>query len=236
MDIPGGLRQPGQTLIFDADDTLWENNKLFEQVIADFIGWLDHPTLDRDAIRAILDDIERADTAVHGYGSAVFLQSLAACFRTLRERPASSEEIAHIEELAVALLEHRIELMPGVADTLTLLGGRHHLMMLTKGAQAEQQAKIDVSGLAPHFRSVHIVREKDEHTYRSLLGERSLDPATTWMIGNSPRSDILPARAVGMRAVHLPNVHTWVLDHADLDPADTGILTLTRFTDLADHF
>jgi putative hydrolase of the HAD superfamily len=225
-----------QALVFDADDTLWENNVLFERVIEDFIGWLHHPTLDRAAVRAVLDDVERAAVAVHGYGSAVFLESLAEVFSVLRERPVDAAERAEITALARDLLEHRVELMPGVADTLTELGGRHDLYLMTKGAVAEQQAKIDVSGLAAHFRSVHIVREKDVPTYRSLLDTLGLDAAGSWMIGNSPKSDILPARAVGMRAVHLPNGSTWFLDHADLDPADTGVLTLTRFTDLVRHF
>lgn len=226
----------GQSLIFDADDTLWEANVLFERVIADFIVWLDHPTLERTAVRAILDDIERAHTAVHGYGSAVFLRSLAECFEHLRDRRITAEESARIEELAVDLLEHRIEVIPGVVETLTDLAGRHDLYVLTKGDRVEQQTKLDLSGLGSHFRSIHIVPEKDEPTYRTLVADLELDVASSWMIGNSPKSDILPARAVGLGAVFLPNENTWVLEHSELDPADTGVLTLPRFSDLTLHF
>lgn len=228
--------QPGRSLVFDADDTLWEANVLFERVIADFIDWLDHPTLDRVAVREILDDIERAHTSVHGYGSAVFLRSLAECFRHLRDRDVTAAESAEIERLAVDLLQHRIELVPGVERTLAELAGRHELHLLTKGDPTEQQAKLDLSGLGSHFRTVTIVAEKDVATYRALVAELDLDPDRSWMIGNSPKSDILPARAVGMRAVHLPNENTWILEHSDLDPADTGVLTLARFTDLTEHF
>lgn len=228
--------QAGQTLIFDADDTLWEANVLFERVIANFIVWLDHPTLDRVAIRAILDDIERAHTSVHGYGSAVFLRSLAECFRHLRDRDVTAAESDEIERLAVDLLEHRIELIPGVEQTLADLAGRHELHILTKGDRAEQQAKVDLSGLGRWFRTVSIVAEKDVATYRSLIGELELDPSRSWMIGNSPKSDILPARAVGMGAVYLPNDNTWVLEHSELDPTDTGVLTLASFTELSLHF
>ncbi|GAB3139572.1 hypothetical protein GCM10027290_08980 [Micromonospora sonneratiae] len=233
---PGGGVATQQALVFDADDTLWENNVLFERVIDDFLDWLAHPTLDRAEIRAILDDIERANTVAHGYGSRVFLRSLGECLGRLRERPATAAEEREIEELAVALIERRVELIPGVAETLTELGGRHELLLLTKGDLAEQQRKLDASGLASHFGSVHIVAEKDADVYRWLLAEQDLSPETTWMVGNSPRSDILPARRAGLNAVFIPHQHTWVLEHDELDPADDRVLRLSTFVELRDHF
>ncbi|AWS43057.1 HAD family hydrolase [Streptosporangium sp. 'caverna'] len=226
----------GQVLIFDADDTLWENNVLFERVIDDFLYWLEHPTLDRAEIRAILNDIEAANAVAHGYGSKVFLRSLGECLERLRERPATTEELRHINELAAALLESRMELVPGVAETLTDLGSRHDLLLLTKGDTDEQQRKLDISGLAHHFRSIHIVAEKDVDTYRRLTQDHKLTPETTWMIGNSPKSDILPARQAGMNAVFIPNDNTWVLEHSELDPDDEGVLRLRKFSELQDHF
>ncbi|TQM35828.1 HAD family hydrolase [Pseudonocardia cypriaca] len=225
-----------QTLVFDADDTLWENNVLFERVIDAYLDWLAHPTLDRAATRAVLDEVERANVVVHGYGTASFLRSLHDCFERLSERPAGPAEAREIEELAAALVSHEVELVPGVAETLTELGGRHDLMMLTKGDPAEQQRKIDASGLAHHFASVHIVAEKHAGAYRSLVAEQGLVPDATWMIGNSPRSDILPARAAGLNAVFIPNQHTWVLEHDELDPTDEGVLHLEHFRALTEHF
>ncbi|WP_329111062.1 HAD family hydrolase [Micromonospora sp. NBC_01699] len=223
-------------LIFDADDTLWENNILFERVIDDFLEWVAHPTLDRVEIRAILDDIERANVVTHGYGSAIFLHSLGDCLARLRERPATEAERRQIEELAVALVERRVELVPGVADTLTELGRRHVLLLLTKGNTEEQQRKIDASGLGHHFRRTHIVVEKNVEVYRQVVAEHGLSPDATWMIGNSPKSDILPARAAGMNAVYIPDPYPWALEHADLDPEDSRVLTLSTFPDLLDHF
>jgi putative hydrolase of the HAD superfamily len=225
-----------QTLVFDADDTLWENNVLFERVIDAYLDWLAHPTLDRAATRAVLDDVERANVGVHGYGSASFLRSLHDCFERLSERPASAAEAQEIEELAAALVFHEVELVPGVAETLIQLGTRHELLLLTKGEQAEQQRKINASGLAHHFRSLHIVAEKRAATYRELVTEQGLEPSATWMIGNSPRSDILPARAAGLGAVFIPNPHTWVLEEDDLDPTDERVLHLKAFPELVDHF
>jgi putative hydrolase of the HAD superfamily len=225
-----------QVLIFDADDTLWEFNHLFERVIDDYLTWLAHATSSPAEIRAVLLDIEAANAAAHGYGSVVFLRSLRDCFCHLNDRAATDDEIAAIDALAAPLLEHHVTPLPGVVDTLTELGTRHRLLLLTKGATDEQQAKIDASELAPHFEHVHIAAEKDVETYRALARQHALDPARTWMVGNSPRSDILPARAAGMRAVFVPNPNTWALELADLDADDSGILHLRAVTELLDHF
>lgn len=225
-----------QTLVFDADDTLWENNVLFERVIDAYLDWLAHPTLDRHATRAVLDEVERANVAVHGYGSASFLRSLGDCFERLHARPTSAAEARRITELAAALVHHEVELVPGVAETLAELGTRHDLLLLTKGDPVEQQRKIDASTLAHHFRSVHIVPEKRAPSYRRLIAAEDLVPSRTWMIGNSPASDIVPAREVGLGAVFIPNAHTWALEQDVIDPTDDGILHLRRFPELLQHF
>ncbi|MBG6106083.1 HAD family hydrolase [Micromonospora vinacea] len=236
MTVDVAARRQAQVLIFDADDTLWENNVVFERVIDDFLGWLDHPTLDRAELRAVLDDIERANAVAHGYGSKVFLRSLAECLERLRERPATDAERQEIDRLAVALVEHRVELMPGVADALDELAGRHELLLLTKGDQEEQQRKLDACGLLHHFGAAHIVPEKNVDTYRWLTREHDFAPADAWMIGNSPKSDILPARAAGLNAVFIPNANTWVLEDDELDPTDDAVLRLAAFRDLLRHF
>ncbi|GII96008.1 HAD family hydrolase [Sinosporangium siamense] len=231
------MRRGRQVLIFDADDTLWENNIIFERIIDAFLEWVGRPDLTMPARRAVLDDIERANIAVHGYGTLVFIRSLRDCFERLRGRPASPAERSHIDELALAL-SHRgeVELVPGVADTLADLGGRHDMLLLTKGEVAEQQRKLEASNLAHHFRSVHIVPEKDVATYLRLAADQALVPTTTWMIGNSPKSDILPARRAGMNAVFIPHTHTWALEHDELDLTDAGVLHIAAFTELLDHF
>ncbi|KJY31366.1 HAD family hydrolase [Streptomyces sp. NRRL S-495] len=230
------MQRNGQVLVFDADDTLWENNVLFERVIHDYLDWLRHPTLDRAQLRAALDDVQRANAVTHGYGSRMLLRSLGDCVEKLRGRPATGQELAEIEELAAVLADHRVELVPDVAETLAVLGGRHTLLMLTKGNPEEQRRKIDASRLAHHFRAIEIVEEKDTATYRGFVAAHGLTPASSWMIGNSPKSDILPARAVGMNAVFIPNDHTWVLEHSELDPADEAVLHLRTFRELLDHF
>lgn len=219
------------TLIFDADDTLWENNVLYERVARDFFAWLAHP--DEAHARAVHRDVEQATVRSHGYGTVSFLRTLHDTVERLRDRPPTAAEREQVDALAAVLARHEMELVPGVVEVLTELGGRHDLRLLTKGQVAEQQAKIDASGLAGYFASVHIVAEKDVHTYRGLVHELSLRPADTWMIGNSPRSDVLPARAAGLHAVYVPNPNTWAHEHADVD--DPDVLVVGSLREITSH-
>lgn len=230
------MRHAGQILVFDADDTLWENNVIFERVVDDFINWLAHPSLDGATIRRILADIEEANIVAHGYGSKVFLRSLADCFAHLMQRPMDAAEEEQMARFRAAFTAGRVELIPQVVEVLDELAERHQLYLLTKGVPQEQRHKIDASGLGKHFTAIDIVAAKHAQTYRELVARRGLDPARTWMIGNSPKSDIIAAREAGLRAVFIPNANTWAHEHADIDRADGGILRLERFADLPRHF
>ncbi|GAB2847154.1 HAD family hydrolase [Lentzea nigeriaca] len=229
--------ESAKVLIFDADDTLWENNVLFERVIDDFLDWIDHPTLGREQTRKVLDDIEAANAVTHGYGAKMLLRSLHDCFEKLNERPATEQERAKIDDLAGKLVRHEVELIAGVTDTLDALRGRYRMLLLTKGDLEEQQRKLDASGLAPHFDSIHIVPEKNTDTYLALIAEQGIEPDTAWMIGNSMKSDVGPARAAGMNAVYIPNEHTWVLEFDDsVNREDERVLFVEAFPDLLKHF
>ncbi|MFI5646411.1 HAD family hydrolase [Kitasatospora sp. NPDC051705] len=224
-----------QTLIFDADDTLWENNVLFERVIDGFLDWVAAPA-DRDGARAVLDRIEAENSAALGYGATVFRQSLADCVRALNgDRALTEAEDARITELLTPLTARDVELIAGVATTVAALADRHHLLLLTKGDLDEQQRKVAASTIDHHFRGVHIVAEKSVDTYLQLVADLGLDPDRTWMIGNSPKSDIAPARGAGLRTVFIPHEHTWVLEHQDLGP-DEATLQLRTFPELLEHF
>ncbi len=225
-----------QTLIFDADDTLWENNVIFERVVDDFIDWLAHPTYDAGTIRQILAEIEEANIVAHGYGSQVFLRSLRECFTHLTERPVGAVEQARFDYFAEAFSHNRVELIRGVADVLDELATRHDLYLMTKGRADEQRRKIEASGLDHHFLGIDIVPVKEPATYRRILAARDLDAGRTWMIGNSPKSDIVAARAAGLRAVFVPHPNTWAHEHAELDATDPHILRVESFAELAVHF
>jgi putative hydrolase of the HAD superfamily len=221
-------------LLIDADDTLWENNVVFERVIDDFIAWVDHPDGPEET-RRILDDVERALTAVHGYGTKVFVRGLRDTLRRVAAQEPTADDMARIEALVEPLAWKDIQVIDGVPETLAALAARHDLLLVTKGDREEQQVKIDMSGLAGHFRETVIVAHKTPDTYRDLVADHRLDVARTWMIGNSPRSDIVPALAAGLRTAYVPHPATWALEQEEL-PDDPAILHLPRFRDLLDHF
>src|SRR5580658_2560217 len=133
---------PGQTLLIDADDTLWENNVYFERAIAAFIGYLNHHEYSPAEVRQALNAVERETILAHGYGLSSFSQSLVACFERLSPEPATEEKTQRILGFARSIAEQEIELLPGVADTLDELAGRHRLILMTKGNQAEQADKL----------------------------------------------------------------------------------------------
>jgi putative hydrolase of the HAD superfamily len=228
----------GQTLLIDADDTLWQNNIYFERAIAAFIGYLNHHTYSPLEVREALNTAERESILSHGYGLHSFTHSLMTCFERLSPHDMTEEHRERIRSFARAIAEQEIELLPDVADTLAELSARHRLILMTKGNHAEQADKLARSGLAPLFAAVEIVAEKDPTAYKGVVARHELHPHATWMIGNSPKSDINPALAAGLHAVHLFHPDTWVLEHAELDAAPDGqrLIELDAFAKLRDVF
>ena len=229
---------PGQTLLIDADDTLWENNVYFERAIAAFISYLNHHEYAPAAVRQALNVAERETILSHGYGLHSFTRSLLTCFERLSPAPMSDEKRQRIEGFARSIAEQEIELLPNVVETLAELSTRHRLILMTKGNNAEQADKLGRSGLASYFSAVEIPAEKDPATYREVLKRHELLPHTSWMIGNSPKSDINPALAAGLNAVFLFHKDTWILEHATLDAAPEGqqLIELDAFAKLCTIF
>jgi putative hydrolase of the HAD superfamily len=228
----------GQTLLIDADDTLWENNIYFERAIAAFIGFLDHKECSSAEVRQTLNAVERDTILTHGYGLTSFTHALVSCFERLSPTPVSENKRERIRGFARAIAEQEIELLPGVEETLVELASRHKLILMTKGDHAEQAGKLARSGLSELFSSVEIVAEKDPATYRQVIARHNVAARSAWMIGNSPKSDINPALAAGLHAVFLFHKDTWVLEHATLDPAPEGqyLIELDAFVKLKEVF
>jgi len=224
------------SLLIDADDTLWENNIYFERAFEQFVALLDHSDLTAEEIRDVLDEIEIENIQVHGYGSASFGRNLQQCFRRLAEKPFKEGELAAVMGLAEQILEQPIELIDGVAETLDHLAQRHRLILFSKGRPYEQNLKVDRSGLRRYFQQCRIVREKDTAAYTGLVEEAGLDREKTWMVGNSPKSDVLPALDAGLNAVLVPHPHTWRLEHDEIPPASNRFVVVERFGDLRTLF
>ena len=228
----------GQTLLIDADDTLWENMIYFDRAIAAFIGYLNHREYSPAQVRQALDAIERENILTHGYGLSSFSRSLVACFKRLSSEPVTEEKRECVLGFARAIAEHEIELLPGVESALRELATRHQLILMTKGDEAEQAGKLGRSGLACHFSAVEIVPEKEPSAYREVMLRRELKSHSTWMIGNSPKSDINPALAAGLHAVFLFHKNTWALEHAEIEAAPPGqhLIELDSFAKLCTIF
>lgn len=229
-----------QTLLIDADDTLWENNIYFERSIADFISFLNHREFTPEEVRERLNQVERESIKTHGYGLNSFANALCKTFECLSVEPLTHELRERIHRFALRIAEHPVEIIREVPETLAYLSGRcHHLILMTKGAPAEQTSKVERSGLSEYFAATEVVAEKHAAAYRSVAEKYGLDPEVTWMIGNSPRSDVNPALEAGLNAVFVPHDMTWVLEHEELgSPRRAGqkLLKIEHFADLKLHF
>ncbi len=227
-----------QTLLIDADDTLWENNIYFERAIASFISFLDHKAHTPEQIREHLNSCERATIATHGYGLKSFRRSLVDCFEHLTQSPITPERHARIVSFTDAISSSEIELLPNVHETLDELSQRHRLIMVTKGNRDEQTDKLERSGLRPFFKAIEVLVEKNAPAYRNVMEAHQCDPASTWMIGNSPKSDINPALVAGLNAVFIPHDSTWILEHevVDVPKRREQLMELSRFGELIRYF
>jgi putative hydrolase of the HAD superfamily len=227
-----------QTLLIDADDTLWENNVYFERAIARFISFLNHHEFSPEQVREVLNDVERECVVKHGYGLHSFAHALVDTFERLSVGPVTPELHAQITSFAHTVADHPIEFLPEVPQTLQYLSTRHRLILVTKGALEEQLGKIERSGLKSYFAATEILAEKNPAAYQGLVEKHALPHNSTWMIGNSPRSDINPALAAGLHAVFVPHGDTWILEHEEVNAASVPqrLLIVGRFAELREHF
>lgn len=228
----------GQTLLFDADDTLWENNIYFERAIAGFISYLDHRVHSAEEVREHLNRVERKTVAAHGYGLKSFRRSLIQTFEELSDEAITDAKHERIASFVDSIAHQEITLLAGVAETLPQLAKRHTLMVVTKGDDVEQKEKLAMSGVAGYFRAVEVLKEKCEAAYCELVQRHRLLPDTTWMIGNSPKSDINPSLAAGLNAVFIPHDFTWVLEHETVTEAPAGqrLIRLNEMAGMLEYF
>jgi putative hydrolase of the HAD superfamily len=221
-----------RTLFIDADDTLWENNIYFDRTIGEFVAKLAERAIPPARVHEVLWQTEQRNIKTTGYGSAAFCASLHEVARQL----GAADLEPWIADREHWIYHHPVELMPGVAETLPALHAGNHLILLTKGRDDEQFGKLHRSGLALYFHEIEVVFEKTVETYRHLLEKHRLDAGDTWMIGNSPRSDINPAKAAGLHTAFIPYHTTWQHEIEEINPNGSETLMLANFGQLAQHF
>jgi putative hydrolase of the HAD superfamily len=198
---------------FDADDTLWHNERIFLEARQRFIQLL-APYHDARWIEERLDDTELRNLDHYGYGIKSFTLSMIETSVELTEGRITGAEISRIVELAKEMLQTPVELLEHVAATVAALAGSYRLMIVTKGDLFDQEAKVAKSGLGDYFERVEVVPQKDRATYATIVARNGIDPGEFVMIGNSLRSDILPVVDVGAHAIYVPYATTW--SHEDV--------------------
>src|SRR5215469_9015232 len=229
---------PLQNLLIDADDTLWENNVYFERAIARFISFLNHHEFSPEQVREVLNDVERQCIVEHGYGLHSFAHALVGTFERLSPTPVTRDLHAQVISCTEIIANHDIEFLPEVPETLEYLSRNNRLILVTKGALEEQSGKVERSGVKKYFEAVEIVAEKKPAVYTQLADKYDCNHSHTWMIGNSPKSDINPALAAGLNAIFVPHGDTWILEHEEVNSAPEGqkLLIVGRFAELREQF
>jgi putative hydrolase of the HAD superfamily len=221
-----------RNLIIDCDDTLWENNRYFMEAHGKFVELMAGRGYDRARADSLLLRLEMENVPRYGYGAKSQAMSMADVYRILEPEP-DDEVLGAIEAIGEAVFNHPVSLLPGVWETLPRLFERYRMVMFTKGNPVEQMGKIDKSPVKGYFHHFKVVGEKDPDTFRGMLREFGMEAHETWMIGDSPRSDIMPALANGVKSVYIPFSMTWGLEHQTL-PASEQIITVDGFDRLAE--
>ena len=216
---------------FDADDTLWHNESIFEhahvayrQLLAKY-----HPA---DEVNRVLYGTEMRNLALYGYGVKGYMLSCVEAAIELTKGKISGQEIREILATGQRMLEHPVELLPGVTEVVPGLARDFRLLLITKGDLHHQEKKISESGLAAHFHAIEIVSEKDGASYARVLRRHGVAPAEFAMVGNSLKSDILPVLGLGGAGVHVPYHITWAHERAEVPATEKRFRRIERLGEL----
>jgi putative hydrolase of the HAD superfamily len=202
------------TIGFDADDTLWENEQFFRASESRLMELL-APFAEGSDISARLLEAERKNLQFYGYGIKGFTLSMIDTAITITAGKVPADVIAAILAAGREMLTHPIETLPYVKETLDALAGQYRLVLITKGDLFDQERKVAQSGLGEYFNAVEIVSEKSAATYSRVFAQHGPGPEHAMMVGNSMKSDIVPAIESGSWGVHVPHRLVWELDHAE---------------------
>ncbi len=206
---------------FDADDTLWETERLYVEAQARLRSLLSRYTA-AERIDGSLYQTEMRNLEHFGYGIKAFALSMIETSIELTDGRVTASDIKEIIAWARQMMSAEVELIAGVPETLAALAAGHSLMLITKGDLRDQETKIARSQLQKHFRFVEIVSDKSRETYRTILDRHAISPARFLMIGNSLRSDILPVLELGGSAVFIPHELTWAHETAEAPRAGSA--------------
>lgn len=214
---------------FDADDTLWHNETVFNLTQERFLALLGD-FAPRERLTERLLATELSNLRRYGYGVKSFTLSMIETALELTGEAISAHVVGEILQIGRAMLDHPVEPLPGAAEALRTLAADHTLVLITKGDLLDQENKLARSGLGELFQGVEIVSEKTPATYARVFGRHGVGAGEAAMFGNSVRSDILPAIEAGFWGVHIPYALTWAHEVAEA-PADAPLYV--RLTSIA---
>ncbi len=202
------------TIGFDADDTLWQNEQFFRATERRLTELLADHAAEADVAARLLE-AEKRNLGLYGFGIKGFTLSMVETAIEVSGGAVPAPVIAEIVAAGREMLAHPIEILPHVPDTLERLAGRYRLVLVTKGDLFDQERKLNQSGLGDLFEAVEIVSAKDAATYRRVFSRHGDGPERAMMVGNSLKSDIVPAIEAGGWGIHVPHELTWVLEHVE---------------------
>lgn len=222
------------TIAFDADDTLWHNERIFLSTKDKFTELLSE-FHDKIYIERHLDATETKNIKHFGYGVKGFTLSMIETACELTEGRITGDKIKDIIAFAKDMLASPIEVLDGVEDTIKELSSKYRLMCITKGDLLDQETKLARSGLGEYFDALEIVPRKTAETYETILKRHKLDKNEFVMVGNSLRSDILPVIEIGAKAVFIPYESEWFHEAVSAEELKGKIFTrLENISELKD--
>lgn len=218
------------TIFFDADDTLWENERYFRAAEDKFIELLaDYTT--PEGVQDLLWRKQEDNIPLFGYGSKTYMIGMTDAAVDLCHGTLPEHIYYGIKKIITELAFHELEIIEGVEETLKALQGRYRMIVATKGDMPEQMAKFRKSGLAKYFHHCEVMENKDEKNYLELAAKNDLDPTRLLMIGNSVKSDIAPVVNIGGWAINTPHDVVWVHEMMDMPESDR-IIVVKRITEI----
>ena len=202
------------TIGFDADDTLWQNEHFFRLTEARFAELLGEH-VDAPIVSARLLEAAKRNLTLYGFGIKSFTLSMIETAVEVTDATVSGHVVAEILSIGRALLAHPIDMLPHARETLEGLAGSYRLVLITKGDLFDQERKVAQSGVGELFDAVEIVSDKDVSTYARIFSRYGDRPEQSMMIGNSLKSDVVPAIEAGSWGVFVPHELTWVVEHVE---------------------
>ncbi|MFN7025290.1 MAG: HAD family hydrolase [Pseudorhizobium sp.] len=206
--------RPITAIGFDADDTLWQNEQFYRLTEGQFTALLEDYAAGTQISERLLE-AEKRNLAHYGFGIKGFTLSMIETAIEITEGKLPVKTISDILDIGRELLRHPVETLPHVEETLRALNGEYLLVLITKGDLFDQERKLAQSGLGELFDAVEIVSDKTATTYRRIFSKVADGPERAMMVGNSLKSDIVPAIAAGCYGVFVPHALTWVVEHVE---------------------